>query len=119
MCLCCHKDDLALLPEVAKKQKMKRTYIKFRCSLFEKKLLRIKAKKSGLSLSEYCRRAALGDKIIERLTEEQIDIYKMLIQYATNFKLIGNMFRKRNPRLAEEVTKLAVEIRDHLKNFKK
>ena len=98
---------------------MKRTYIKFRCSLFEKKLLRIKAKKSGLSISEYCRRAAFGDKIIERLTEEQIDIYKMLIKYSINFKLIGNMFRKRNPQLAEEVTKLAKEIRNHLYNFKK
>jgi uncharacterized protein YozE (UPF0346 family) len=29
------------------------------------------------------------------------------------------MFRKRNPKLAEEVTKLAEEIRNHLYNFKK
>jgi len=119
MCLCCHKDNLALLPKVAKSEKMKRTYVKFRCSLFEKKLLRIKAKKSGLSVSEYCRRAALGDKIIERLTEEQIDLYKMLAKYGTNFKLIGNMYRKRDPKLTAEVTKLAEEIQNHLYNFKK
>jgi len=70
-------------------------------------------------LSEYCRRAAFDDRIIERLTEDQIEMYKMLIDYQNNFVRIGNMFKKRNPKLAEEVTRLAKEIKDHLYNFKK
>lgn len=86
--------------------------------MYEKKLLKIKAKKAGISLSEFCRRAAFEDRIIERLTEEQIRIYKMLIKYENNFKLIGNMFRKRNPKLANEVIKLSQEIRIHLFKFK-
>ncbi|MEO0902852.1 MAG: mobilization protein MbpA, partial [Bacteroidota bacterium] len=90
----------------------------FRCSIFEKKLLKVKAKKSGLSVSEYCRRAAFDDRIIERLSEEQIEAYKLLVQYQNNFKRIGNMFRKRNPRLGEEVNQLAKEIREHLLSFK-
>ncbi len=98
---------------------MKKEFVQFRCSLYEKKLLRIKSKKSGLSISEYCRRAAFDDRIIERLSEEQIASYKMLVRYQTNFKNIGNMFRKRNPKLAEEVVQLANEIRNHLLNFKK
>lgn len=98
---------------------MKKEFVQFRCSIYEKKLLKVKADKSGLSISEYCRRAAFDDRIIERLTEEQIEMYQMLVKYQTNFKLIGNMFRKRNPKLAVEVVKLANEIRQHLLNFKK
>jgi len=98
---------------------VKKEFIQFRCSIYEKKLLRVKANKSGLSISEYCRRAAFDDRIIERLSEEQIEVYKMLVKYQMNFKLIGNMFRKRNPKLADEVVLLANEIRKHLYNFKK
>jgi len=92
--------------------------IKFRCSIYEKKLLKIKAKKCGLTLSEYFRRVALEQKITARLTDEQIGIYKMLITYRNNFKSIGNMFKKRNPKLTETVHGLANEIKEHLKNFK-
>ena len=98
---------------------MKKEFVQFRCSIYEKKLLRVKAKKSGLSISEYCRRAAFEDRIIERFTKEQIELYKMLTRYELNFKRIGNMFRKRNPKLADEVVELANEIRKHLLGFKK
>ena len=98
---------------------MKRQFVQFRCTVFEKKLLKVKARKAGLSISEFCRRAAFDDRIIERLSEEQIDAYKMLVRYKNNFKRIGNMFRKRNPALSEEVAQLAREIRMHLLNFKK
>ena len=111
---------LLFLPSVAKdKSALKREFIQFRCTVFEKKLLKVKARKSGLSLSEYCRRAAFEDQIIERLTEEQIEAYKMLLKYENNFRRIGNMFRKRNPKLEAEVSDLADEIRMHLLNFKK
>ncbi len=98
---------------------MKRETIQFRCSVFEKKLLKIKAKKAGLSLSEYCRSCALGHTLIERLSEEQLRQYAMLVKYANNFKRIANMFKKRNPNLAFKVEELANEIRNHLNNFKK
>ena len=98
---------------------MKNEFVQFRCSIYEKKLLRVKADRSGLSISEYCRRAAFDDRIIERLTQEQIEMYKMLSRYETNFKLIGNMFRKRNPKLVDEVVQLASEIRKHLLSFRK
>jgi len=98
---------------------VKREFVQFRCSIYEKKLLKVKADKSGLSISEYCRRAAFDDRIIERLTKEQIEMYKMLTKYELNFKRIGNMFRKRNPKLADEVVQLANEIRKHLMGFRK
>lgn len=97
---------------------MKNHKIEFRCSLYEKKILKIKAKKAGLSLSEFCRKSA-NDKIInERLTEEQIDFYKMLIQYHNNFKNIGNLIKNKHPDLYQKVYQTADEIKNHLKNFK-
>jgi hypothetical protein len=98
---------------------MKSKTVRFRCSTFERNLLRVKARRSGLSLSEYCRRAAFEDRIIERLSEEQITMYKMLTEYRNNFIRIGNMFKKNNPQLATEVRQLADELRDHIQNFKK
>lgn len=98
---------------------MKSKTVRFRCTVYEQKLLKVKGRKTGLSVSEYCRRAAFDDRIIERLTEEQITMYKMLVAYQNNFIRIGNMFKKRNPKLSEEVTQLAQEIRAHLYNFKK
>ncbi|MCK5443306.1 MAG: hypothetical protein KAJ23_15585 [Maribacter sp.] len=98
---------------------MKRDYIKFRCSIYEKKILRNRAKRAGISLSEYCRSSAFGNSIIERLTKKQLEHYRMLVKYKNNFTSISNMFKKRNPKLAMEVQKLAEEIRTHLYNFKK
>ncbi|WP_373519849.1 mobilization protein MbpA [Pricia sp.] len=93
---------------------MKRTYIKFRCSIYEKKLLKKRAQRAGISLSEYCRSSAFENSVIERLTGEQMAHYKMLVKYKNNFTSIGNMFKKRNPKLADEVAQLAEQIRTHL-----
>lgn len=93
--------------------------IKFRCSIYEKKLLKIKAKNSGLTISEFCRRAAYEKEIKERLSEDLIEIYKTLVKFHNNFKWIGNMFRKKDPKLAKEVYQLANEIKDHLKKVKR
>ncbi|TXE08693.1 hypothetical protein ES711_07810 [Gelidibacter salicanalis] len=93
--------------------------IKFRCSLYEKKLLNIKAASAGLTLSEYIRRAVLEREITERLSEEHIELYKMMLQYHNNFKAIGNMYRKRDPNLTTSVYALANEIKLHLKKFQR
>jgi len=98
---------------------MKKTYIKFRCSIYEKKLLKKRAIRAGISLSEFCRSSAFENSVIERLTSEQLAHYQMLVKYKNNFTSISNMFKKHNPKLANEVIQLAEEIRNHLYNFKK
>ncbi|GGW86106.1 mobilization protein MbpA [Salegentibacter mishustinae] len=98
---------------------MKREYIQVRCSIYEKKLLQRRAARAGISLSEYIRATAFDKDIVERITPEQVETYQMLVQYKNNFTRIGNMFKKRDPKLAREVEDLAREIRNHLKNFKK
>ncbi len=97
--------------------KGKSELVKFRCSIYEKKLLKVKAARSGLTLSEYFRRMAFEHNIAERFTEEHIELYKMFIKYHNNFKSIGNMFKKRNLKLTETVYELANEIKAHLKKF--
>ena len=97
--------------------KGKSEFIKFRCSIYEKKMLRIRAKQSGLSLSEFCRRAIYEKEIKERLSDDQIEIYKTLLKFHNNFKSIGNMFRKKDPKLTSAIYKLADEIKIHLQNL--
>ncbi|WP_028890689.1 mobilization protein MbpA [Tenacibaculum sp. 47A_GOM-205m] len=96
---------------------MKNYKIEFRCSLYEKKLLKVKAKKAGLSLSEFCRKSANEKEISERLTDEQISLYKMLVQYHNNFKSIGNLIKNKHPDLYQKVYQTADEIKNHLKKF--
>ena len=120
----CVSVDTFLFAPLGRKEKKrvfkgKSDLVKFRCSVYEKKLLKIKATSCGLTLSEYMRRSLFEKEITERFTEEHITIYKMLIKYHNNFKSIGNMYRKRNPKLTEEVYDLANEIKAHLKKFQK
>ena len=117
---CVPVDTILIAPD-GRNEKMrfkgKSDLVKFRCSSFEKKLLLLKAKKSGLSLSEYCRRSAFQLEITERLSEEQLQVYKMLLKYHNNFKWIGNMFRKKDPKLSQAVYNIAEEIKIHLQKI--
>ncbi|MCY2687519.1 mobilization protein MbpA [Salinimicrobium sp. TH3] len=98
---------------------MKREFIQIRCSIYEKKLLKKRAARAGISLSEYLRSAAFERNIVERITPEQLEFYHLLVQYKTNFSRISSMFKNRDPQLAATVKNLAEDIRTHLKNFRK
>lgn len=117
----CVSVDTFLFTPLGRKEKRvfkgKGDLVKFRCSIYEKKLLKVKAKSCGLTLSEYIRRTVLEQTIAERFSEEHIELYKMIIKYHNNFKSIGNMYKKRNPKLTETVYDLANEIKTHLKKF--
>ncbi|HHB51966.1 MAG TPA: hypothetical protein ENK75_02815 [Saprospiraceae bacterium] len=97
---------------------MKTKKIEFRVTIYEKKLLKIKALKSGLNLSEFCRKSVFEKEIKERLSKEQITLYKMLVRYHNNFKSISNLYKKKDPKMSIELIQLADEIKNHLKNFK-
>ena len=118
---CVSVDTFSFAPHGRKEKKElfkgKGDLVKFRCTVYEKKLLKVKSKRSGLSLSEYIRRSLFDQEITERFSDEHIQLYKMLIKYHINFKAIGNMYRKRNPKLVETVYNLADEIKTHLKKF--
>ncbi len=117
---CVSVDTTLFAPHGRKRKKVfkgKCEFVKFRCTMYEKKLLKVKATRCGLTLSEYIRRIVFEQDIKERFTEEHIELYKMLIKYHNNFKSIGNMYKKRNPKLTQKVYDLANEIKVHLKKF--
>ena len=117
---CVSVDTFSFAPLGRKEKRVfkgKGDLVKFRCSVYEKKLLKVKAKTCGLTLSEYISRIVFEQTITERFSEEHIELYKMLIIYHNNFKSIGNMYKKRNPKLTETVYELANEIKTHLKKF--
>lgn len=107
-----------MLPKVAKAKNMKRNRIVFICTSFEKKLIKIKAKKAGLKTAEYCRKSAMDKEIKEILNNEHVDFYRMLIKYHNNFKRIGNIIKNKEPGLFKLTNDTALEIKKHLKNFK-
>ncbi|XMO88042.1 hypothetical protein AAFN75_07050 [Algibacter sp. AS12] len=88
----CVSVDTFLFAPLGRKEKKrvfkgKSDLVKFRCSVYEKKLLKIKATSCGLTLSEYMRRSLFEKGITVRFTEEHINIYKMLIKYHNNLSL--------------------------------
>jgi len=117
---CVSVDTKTIAPGGRNKKEMfkaKRELVKFRCSVYEKKLLQVKAKRSGLSLSEYCRQVASEKDIKERLSDDQWALYKSLVGFRNNFKSIGNMFRKKDPGLSKAVYALADKINIHLEKI--
>jgi len=120
---CVSVDTISPAPHGRRKKKErfkgKSQLVKFRCTTYEKKLLMAKAKLCGLSLSEFLRRTAMEQTTVERLTDEEIELYKMLAKFHNNFKSIGNMFRGKNDNLTKMVYDTAKEINQHLKKFSK
>lgn len=123
MARCVSVDTKLIAPGGRKEKKemfkAKKELVKFRCTVYEKKILLLKAKKSGLTLSKYCRRVVAEKEIKERLSDEHWEIYKNLVKFHNNFKAIGNMFRKKDPKLTTAVYQLADEIQLHLQSIKK
>jgi hypothetical protein len=84
----------------------------FRCSVGEKKIIQQLAKKSGLTLSEYCRRQAMHGEVkaVPALSQQEIDYFRMLKTYSTHFNRISSLIRKKDPVLVEEIRQLVSEL---------
>lgn len=95
---------------------MRKQRIEFRISSLEKEILKKKAEHAGLSVSDYCRRSALNQKVSYKLTAEELEAYKMLIQYRNNFASISNLF-KNNQSIGSPVLELVRQLDEHLKKF--
>ena len=95
---------------------MRKQRIEFRISSLEKEILKKKAEHAGLSISDYCRRSALNQKVSYKLTFEELEAYKMLIQYRNNFASIINLF-KNNQSIGSPVLELVRQLDEHLKKF--
>lgn len=90
----------------------------FRVSDLEKGVIELKAEETGLSVSAYCRKTALGKKIGFKLTSEEIEIYRELHKYQSDLTRISNFFKVQDPGLANLTRATAEEIKKHLEKFK-
>lgn len=98
---------------------MKDQILKFRVTDIEVKLIKYKAKKAGLDVSEFLRRLAFEKEIRARLTPEEIKCYHTLIEYANNFRRIANLIKKNDQKqLKKEVLETAELIKKHLEKLK-
>jgi sulfur relay (sulfurtransferase) DsrC/TusE family protein len=96
----------------------RKSFLKFRVTPLEKLVIKKKAQNSGLSMSEFARASTLGMKVSSKFTEEEMELYQMLVKYHNNFKSISNAIKTKDPSFKNEVLFLADEIKKHLKKFK-
>lgn len=76
-----------------------------------------RAKRSRLSVSAYCRRAILGKKIVERMGREQLEAYRLLLEYSGLFERLKERVEREDPNLAGKLGELVTEIHGHLLRF--
>lgn len=92
--------------------------ILLRVSLFDEKLIKIKAKDCGLSTSEYLRRCALNKKLPKALDNDELEVYKDLKKFYNNFNAISNLFKKGDhQKMLLEIEELKFELKKHLKKI--
>lgn len=98
---------------------MKNKFIKFRVSPVENLLIKKKASKSGVTVSELMRCLAFNYKLTHKLTAEEIECYLLLSKYADNFRRISNLFKLGDfGSIREECIATSNQIREHLLKFK-
>ncbi|GHT14294.1 hypothetical protein FACS189426_20410 [Bacteroidia bacterium] len=88
--------------------------IKFRCTSFEKSIIKQKAFQTGKTVSEYCRIQSIRGKVVSKpkLTEEEKLFFRLLQTHNSNFTKIGNYIKNKAPELIPEIIL-------HLENMKK
>lgn len=78
----------------------------------------MKAKKAGISASEFLRRSAFGKEIKRRLSAEELECYQTLSKYADSFRRISNLFKLGDVTgVKEESLNTSRQIREHIEKF--
>ena len=96
---------------------MKKQRLEMRISSLEKEILKKKAAHAGLSVADYCRRAALNQKVTYKLTAEELEVYKELHRFRSNFVNLSNLIKRNDPALSDEMKAAAVAVTNHLKKL--
>ena len=88
----------------------------FRVYSLEKKAIELSASKSGLQVSDYLCRSALGQPLPARLSAEELQLYTLLVEYRNNFARISNLIKERQD-LTAALKEVIEAIEDQLKKF--
>lgn len=98
---------------------MKNQYIKFRASEPEKERIAGMARRSGTTISEYCRQICLTGRILAapKLTSEEISYFKALKAHNNGFARLTNIIRNKLPGLAQAVEEYLAQSKDLYNRF--
>ena len=93
--------------------------IEIRLTILEEKLLKLKAKETGLPVSTYVRNCALGKKLPTQLNETELETYRELKKFYNNFSAISNLLKKGDyGNMLSEISLVQQEILFHLKKIR-
>lgn len=78
-----------------------------------------KAKRAGVTVSEYCRHQALSGRILAapKLTQREVEFFRTLKEHNHGFVRITNLIRDRNPRLTAAIEEHLDSSRELFKYF--
>lgn len=93
--------------------KMNRTErIEIRCDVFQKEVIKMKAKESNMTVSEYMLFCGLGRQLPKPMSERELEAFKELKNFQTNFARISNYIKQYNDEaLKAEVKELLEKAR--------
>lgn len=92
--------------------------IECRVSNTELLILKKKAERAGITLSEYIRGTALNYELAYKLSEDEIKSYKLLTELKSNFQRIANYMKyKATDELRTAITETIQLVNKHLKKF--
>ena len=110
-------DGRTIFLSFLKMNKTKR--IEIRLTLLEEKLLKVKAKETGLPVSSYVRNCALGKKLPKQLNESELETYRELKKFYNNFSSISNLLKKGDyGNMLSEISLVQQEILLHLQKIR-
>lgn len=89
--------------------------LRFRVTLLEREIIKNRAEKTNLTISEYCRNSIFNKRINYALSEEEEKIYKSLTHFNNDFERLANYFKHKDSILSNEVRKVAQDIKDELR----
>lgn len=81
--------------------------IEIRCDIFQKEVIKMKANESNMSVSEYMLYCGLGRQLPKPMTSEELQAFKVLREFQTNFARISNFIKRYDDEsLKQEVREL-------------
>ena len=98
---------------------MKDKYIKFRASESEKERIAGMAKRSGTTVSEYCRQQSLMGRILAapKLTPEEISYFRALKEHNNGLARLANIIRNKQPGLYAAIAEYLGKSRELYNRF--
>lgn len=93
----------------------KRTNINIRVTPFDKVVIQANAKELNISVAEYLTTLGTRRQLPKAMSSEELEEWKRLKTYETNFARISNFMKHKSPELEREIREVTKGIKEALK----